>query len=343
MKVAIVGLGHVAQHQIDAIRQLTGIVDLVGAYDTDAGVTHKHAVPCHFHTSLDDLIEHSIADVVVVSTSNSAHFAVTSKLLRAGRAVMVEKPICENRKDLNELLALAKAGNIFFHAALHAAFARELLWWIENRQSLTQRFGPIEHFQMDFFDPYIENDGSLSKSAKGLGGSWYDSGINALSVLGCLADPASIKLLGAQMHISPRISRERAADPPCFRVRPMAEPVRDKSTPIGPLASTRRRLHFPASGRRFFWTTRASRWLFKTIENSLKSFHCATARPGLPTIMSGYSGILKTRMCGNVIIPGSPHSSMHSCSPPWMQEARIYFPARKMEKRNDRICDPGHQ
>jgi UDP-N-acetyl-2-amino-2-deoxyglucuronate dehydrogenase len=103
MKVAIVGLGHVAQHQINAIQQLTGIVDLVGAYDTDAGVIRKRAVPCTFHKSLDDLIEHSTADVVVVSTSNSDHFATTSQLLRAGRAVMVEKPICENRKDLNEL------------------------------------------------------------------------------------------------------------------------------------------------------------------------------------------------------------------------------------------------
>ena len=209
MKVAIVGLGHVAQHQINAIQQLTGIVDLVGAYDTDAGVIHKRAIPCHFHSSIGDLIEHSTADVVVVSTSNSDHFATTSQLLRAGRAVMVEKPICENRKDLNGLLALARAENIFFHAALHAAFARDLLWWIENRESLTQRFGPIERFHMDFFDPYIESDGSLSKSAKGLGGPWYDSGINALSVLGCLADPASIKLVGAQMHLSPRISREQ--------------------------------------------------------------------------------------------------------------------------------------
>jgi predicted dehydrogenase len=216
MKVAIVGLGHIAQHQIHAIGQLAGVVDLVGAYDTDAGVIHKRAVPCHFHKSMDDLIERSNADVVVVSTSNSDHFATTSKLLGAGRAVMVEKPICENRKHLDELLALARAGKLFFHAALHAAFARDLLWWIENRESLTQRFGPFERFQMDFFDPYIESDGSLSKSAKGLGGSWDDSGINALSVLGCLADPASIKLLGAQMHLSPRILREQISGSAMF-------------------------------------------------------------------------------------------------------------------------------
>jgi len=165
---------------------------------------------------MDDLIEHTPADVVIVSTSNSDHFATTAKLLRAGRPVMVEKPICENRKDLNELLALARAANIFFHAALHAAFARDLLWWLENRQSLTQRFGPIERFHMDFFDSYIENNGSLSKSARGLGGSWYDSGINALSVLACLADPASIKLLGAQMHLSPRILREQISGSAMF-------------------------------------------------------------------------------------------------------------------------------
>jgi ornithine cyclodeaminase/alanine dehydrogenase-like protein (mu-crystallin family) len=33
MKVAIVGIGHVARYQISAIRQMAGVVELVGAYD----------------------------------------------------------------------------------------------------------------------------------------------------------------------------------------------------------------------------------------------------------------------------------------------------------------------
>ena len=48
MKVAIVGIGHIARYQMDAIRQLAG-VELVGVYDGDVAVmqtgTRCHAGP----------------------------------------------------------------------------------------------------------------------------------------------------------------------------------------------------------------------------------------------------------------------------------------------------------
>ena len=66
------------------------------------------------HSSLDDLIENSSADVVVVSTCNSDHFATASRLLGAGRAVMVEKPVCENPEDLNSLAKSCQASLRYF-------------------------------------------------------------------------------------------------------------------------------------------------------------------------------------------------------------------------------------
>jgi predicted dehydrogenase len=203
MKVAIVGIGHVARYQIDAIRQLSGRVELVGIYDGNDSAGAD--VPCRFHESLDDLIENSPADVVVVSTNNSDHFGTASRLLHAGRAVMVEKPVCETREDLRKLERLARSRNLFFHAALHAAFGVDVLWWMEQRAALGRRYGRITHFDMGFYDPYIERDGSVRSCALGLDGSWYDSGINALSVLARIADPASIEVESANMFASPHL------------------------------------------------------------------------------------------------------------------------------------------
>jgi D-galactose 1-dehydrogenase len=206
MKVAIVGIGHIAQHQKNAIRKLTGNVELVGAYDRDLGVSRKRPLPCRFHKSLDDLIANSPADVVVVSTPNSDHFATVSTLLGAGRAVMVEKPVCENSADLAKLAKLAVSRNGFLHAAFHAAFARDLHWWTLNRAELADRFGPVKAFNMSFYDPYMGRDGTVQKKALGLGGSWIDSGINALSVLERIADRKSIKVMSTHMVSSPQIS-----------------------------------------------------------------------------------------------------------------------------------------
>jgi predicted dehydrogenase len=203
MKVAIVGIGHVARYQIDAIQHLPGMVELVGVCDDDAAA--RPDIACRFHHSLDDLIETSPADIVVVSTNNSDHFGTATKLLKAGRAVMVEKPVCENRDELSRLENLARTSNLFFHAAFHAAFARDLLWWMDGREALATRYGPVIHFDMGFYDPYIERDGAVRKAARGLDGSWYDSGINALTVLARIADPASIRLEGARMFASPHM------------------------------------------------------------------------------------------------------------------------------------------
>jgi predicted dehydrogenase len=208
MKVAIVGIGHVARYQIDAIRQLSGSVELVGIYDGDRAA--REDIPCPFHTSLNDLIENSPADLVVVSTNNSDHFGTASRLLNAGRAVMIEKPVCESREELRRLEYLAASRNLFFHAAFHAAFGLDLLWWMGQRTALARRYGRITHFDMGFYDPYIERDGSVCKSALGLDGSWYDSGINALSVLARIAEPGSIRVESANMFASPHI--------PCYQI-----------------------------------------------------------------------------------------------------------------------------
>ena len=216
-KVAIVGMGHISRYQVSAIRQLAD-VELVGAYDKktfDKKGGGKRALPCRFYRSLDELIDKSPADVVVVSTPNADHFATASRLISAGRAVLVEKPVCETLAEVKKLAALARARKVFFHTALHAAFARDLEWWLENRDRLARRFGPLTGFQMGFYDPYIERDGTVRDAARGLGGSWYDSGINALSVLEKIADPGSIRVVSGRMFSSAGIA--------CSQVRGTAQ------------------------------------------------------------------------------------------------------------------------
>jgi hypothetical protein len=53
--------------------------------------------------------------VFVVATPNSDHYGTTSRLLAAGRAVIVEKPVCENLDELHKLAKRARTGGIFFH------------------------------------------------------------------------------------------------------------------------------------------------------------------------------------------------------------------------------------
>lgn len=104
LRCGIVGTGAFAKLHAQAIANVSG-VDLVAAYDTDRA-------RCEDFTSrfggtlqktLQDLLKNAL-DIVVVATSNAAHADVICAVLkdvRVPRLLIVEKPLCVDRKDLN--------------------------------------------------------------------------------------------------------------------------------------------------------------------------------------------------------------------------------------------------
>jgi hypothetical protein len=93
--------------------------------------------------------------------------------------------------------------------ALHASFALDLRWWLDHRGDFASDTGELVGFAAGFFDPLI-TDGTLAQSATSLGGSWFDSGINALSVIGKLMDPKQMLIEEARMTRVPQIPCSQA-------------------------------------------------------------------------------------------------------------------------------------
>ena len=182
MKLAIIGLGHVAQYQLEAINQIKEI-DLVAAHDIDS--TRSQILPSGvlFFDEPESLISHSDIDLILVSTSNKTHYSLGKKVLQNKMPLLLEKPCCDSIEQMNELVDLAHQNNKLFMVAFHAAYGRDVLWYEDFLLKSGFNPGPITGFHAGFFDPYYEN-GHIVSSAKSLGGSWFDSGINALSVIG---------------------------------------------------------------------------------------------------------------------------------------------------------------
>ena len=61
------------------------------------------------HASVDDLFGDDDVDLAIVATPPSAHFALTRSLLRAGKHVACEKPLCLTAAQADELIAVAGA------------------------------------------------------------------------------------------------------------------------------------------------------------------------------------------------------------------------------------------
>ena len=189
LKLALVGVGHVSKYQFEAAA-ISGRVQFVDAYDVDPTKAASLPPGIGFYESLDTMVEKTKADLFVVATPNTAHYEVAAAIMRSGRSLLIEKPVCVSFNELESLLDLIQGQAVYAHVAFHAAFANDLLWWIEHQSDFST--GALIGFECAFFDPYLSSEGVLEPAARSLGGSLIDSGINALSVVGKLVEPSSL-------------------------------------------------------------------------------------------------------------------------------------------------------
>lgn len=199
LAIGIVGLGHVAGHQIAALDRTRG-VRLAALCDRDPAKRALAPEGVPFHTDLDRFLVEAEVDVVVVSVPPSSHVPVARTALEAGRDVLVEKPLATDLGEIDALRAVAETHGRLTYSALHAAHGREVLWFLDDAQEeMRAALGPVTGFACRFYDPYIGPDGRLQPGARSLGGAWLDSAINALSVVGRFVDPDLMALEHATM------------------------------------------------------------------------------------------------------------------------------------------------
>ncbi|WP_426321901.1 Gfo/Idh/MocA family protein [Microbacterium sp. E-13] len=108
--VAIIGAGNIARRYVEGMGRypqlrLIGCADVVqpmaDALAADAGI--------RAYTSVDELVADPDVDIVVNITPPTAHAAVTSQALAAGKHVYVEKPIAATVAESKSMLAAAAA------------------------------------------------------------------------------------------------------------------------------------------------------------------------------------------------------------------------------------------
>lgn len=193
IRIGLVGLGNVAKYQLKALQQLPELFKIGGVCDTNPQKQVRIQNDIPFFTNLDDFLKSAEMDAVLVSTSVDSHFKVAKIILESGRNILVEKPATSNLKELNALTKISQRKNLLFVVAFHAAFAKDLLWFLEFKNRQSEKLGPLTGFRCAFYDPYVKN-GTVLPEAYSLNGSWFDSGINALSVIGRLIDIDSLKI-----------------------------------------------------------------------------------------------------------------------------------------------------
>lgn len=110
INVGIIGSGFIGPAHIEALRRL-GFVNVVALADSsqaDAELKSQQLNIPHAYGSVDELLAHPGLQVVHNCTPNALHAAINEKIIRAGKHVFSEKPLCMTSEEARHLLALAE-------------------------------------------------------------------------------------------------------------------------------------------------------------------------------------------------------------------------------------------
>lgn len=106
---AVIGVGFVGRAHVEALRRLPiPIRGILGSSAERAGKTGAALGIERAYFSLDELAADSAVTVVHICTPNYLHFEEASKLLRAGKHIVCEKPLAMDSRESEMLIKLER-------------------------------------------------------------------------------------------------------------------------------------------------------------------------------------------------------------------------------------------
>ena len=226
IRVAVVGAGHwgpnLVRNFVDPPRSEVAVVVDVDAARLARVAARFPGVPTA--TTFDAALAPGI-DAVVVATPTSTHFPLARAALRAGKHVLVEKPLATSARDADELVALADAtglvlmvGHVFlFNAAVRRvkqSLERDELGRLLYVSMVRTNLGPIRT-DVDAAWDLVAHDVSILRwwlgadpvSATAIGGSFINPGIDDV-VFATLRFPGGVLANVHASWLSPRKARD---------------------------------------------------------------------------------------------------------------------------------------
>ena len=114
-RLAIIGYGGMGGWHHESIQKKVPGLRVTGAWDIREEARQKaRENGLTAYASLEELLADSTVEIVIVATPNNFHKELSIACLRAGKAVVCEKPVTMNAAELKEIMAVAKeTGRLF--------------------------------------------------------------------------------------------------------------------------------------------------------------------------------------------------------------------------------------
>ena len=190
---AIFGPGIIARTFADALKLLdrAKLVAVASSSSQRANTfAEEYDVP-HVYGSYSEALKDEAIDVCYISTIHVSHYPIAKACLEAGKNVLIEKPICLNQDELQELIELAKAKNCFMMEAMWTRFrptTLQVLDWTKNAIGDLVAVKTTLSFDSDL------KPGTRITSVDLGGGALLDMGVYGIAYINMLFDEKPNKL-----------------------------------------------------------------------------------------------------------------------------------------------------
>ncbi len=125
LNIALIGLGGMGEQQINLLKSVPFVGEISGV-DIRADVCKKINREYGIKVGADPkaVFEDPSVDLVYIMTINSTHVPLAKSALRAGKAVMVEKPMGVTPEDTENLLATAEETGGYLQAGFECRYSK---------------------------------------------------------------------------------------------------------------------------------------------------------------------------------------------------------------------------
>lgn len=196
----ILGTGKIAHAFATALKE-TPHARLAGV--ASRGIARANAFCVQFggeaYGSYEALAQASDIDIIYIATPHPLHAANALMVLEGGKAVLCEKPFTVNRREAEQVVAMARAKKLFLMEAMWTRFTPALA---SVRQAIADgEIGTVRQMHVDFgFSATTDPLHRLNNPELG-GGALLDLGIYPLSIASALLGP--INSVVAQAELGP--------------------------------------------------------------------------------------------------------------------------------------------
>jgi scyllo-inositol 2-dehydrogenase (NADP+) len=178
IKTALVGYGSVAENFHAPLISVCDDLELVAVVERSQQKSKIKYPGVQVFKSLEELLENDAADLIVIVTPNEFHFSQAKSALKAGKHVVVDKPVTIHSKEAEELKELAESKNLILSVFQNRRLDGDIL--TIKKILREQILGRIVHFE-SHFDRFRPNlvDNWREKEVPG-NGITYDLGTHLI-------------------------------------------------------------------------------------------------------------------------------------------------------------------